>query len=168
MNAKHKAFVEQYLKCFNATEAYQQVYAPADRATAGANGFRLLKNAEIAQAIKERLEETAMLASEVLMLLAAHARSDITDLLGENHEIDLDKARKAKKTRHIKKLTQRKTVRTKDDSTIEEVVTSVEMYSALDALDKLGRYHGLFSEKEPDQPVEQSQVVIYIPDNGRT
>lgn len=88
LSQKHKAFVDQYLLTANATEAYDQVYHPRSRDTAASNGFRLLRNAEIAEAIKHRLSETAMLADEVLMRLAAQARGNMNDFVRFNADGD--------------------------------------------------------------------------------
>lgn len=165
LNARQQTFVDEYLTTFNATKA--ALAAGYSEKTAHSIGSENLKKPEIAQAISERLSATAMSRDEVIMRLADMGRGDINDVLNDDGDLDLAKARRAGKTKLIKKWTKKTKTITKGDSTIDEVVVSVEMYSALDALDKLGKHHGLFSDKEPDAPTEGSQVVIYVPSNGR-
>lgn len=148
LNDKQTAFVEEYLKCFNATQA--ALSAGYSAKTARAQGARLLTNVDIAQAVKERLCETAMNADEVLMRLAAIARGDIGDLLtvrNGNIEVDLQKAVDANKTGLIKKLTQRRTSRNVGESMIDDVTVTVELHDPLTALQLLGKNHKLFVEK---------------------
>jgi len=76
LTTKHQIFVDEYLKCYNATQAYLLAYPRVTRATAGANGHELLKNTEIKEAISQRLSESAMSADEVLMRLAEQARGE--------------------------------------------------------------------------------------------
>lgn len=150
LSVKQKVFIEEYLKTFNATQAALAAgYSPD---TAHATGWENLRKPEITEAISKRLSETAMSADEVMMRLAEHARGDVGDFLTQdvNNDliIDLPKAIEAKKTKLIKKLTQKRTIRTKgDDETTEEVLTSIEMYDAQSALEKIGRHHKLFTDK---------------------
>lgn len=165
LSAKQQIFVDTYLTTFNATQA--ALAAGYSERSARSIGAENLTKPDIAQAISEHLKASAMGRDEVIMRLADIGRGDIDDVLDEDGDLDLHKARRNGKTRLIKKWTRKvKTVPTKD-GTIEEVVISVEMYSALDALDKLGKHHGLFSDKESEAPAEQSQVHIYLPDNER-
>lgn len=165
LNARQQVFVDEYLATFNATKA--ALAAGYSEKTAHSIGHENLRKPEIAQAIKERLSATAMTADEVIMRLADMGRGDIDVFLSDDGGLDLDKARKAKKTHLVKKLTTKRKVITKDDSEIEETITTIELYDAQAALEKLARVHALFSDKEPEQPAEQSQVVIYVPSNGR-
>lgn len=147
LSAKHQQFINKYLQCWNATEAYQSVYSCAYD-TANANGSKLLANASISDEIQHRINESAMSANEVLLHLAAMARGDIDDVLTASGELDIEKARLLKKTRLIKKLSQRRILRSKDNETHEEVSTTVEMYDAQAALVHIGRHHGLFVDKQ--------------------
>jgi len=151
LSAKHQQFVEEYLRCFNATRAYQAVYPTVARLTAASNGYRLLKeNPEIAEYVQQRLTETAMSANEVLMRLAEQARGDIGEYIvkdGGSFTIDIESAKESKRTHLIKKLTQRRFVRTTDDYRDEETTITVEMYDAQAALVQLGKHHKLFTDK---------------------
>ena len=70
------------------------------------------------------------------MRLADQARADYKDFLGVAHNgdiaLDMDKAEG--KTHLIKRVTQRRTVRTTKDTQIDETVLSLELHDAQAAL----------------------------------
>lgn len=74
LNSKQQKFVTEYLQTFNATQS--AAAAGYSENTAYAQGARLLKNAEIAEAISQHLGASAMSADEVLQRLAEQARSE--------------------------------------------------------------------------------------------
>ncbi len=176
LTGKQQQFVNEYLCCFNATEAARR--AGYSEKTASEIGYENLRKPQIAEAIKRRLAETAMSADEVVMRLAEHARSDIGHFLhqDENGEIRvalLDEAGALlPETRLIKKVTQRKLVRTSKDMLEEETTLALELYDAQAALVHLGKHHKLFVDRtehtgKDGEPLAAPPVVIYIPDNGR-
>lgn len=79
---KQKAFVIEYLKSFNATQAYLNVY-DVDYRTANANGARMLVNASIQNAISElrkaRLKDLAISEQDIIETWAKQAFADIGD-----------------------------------------------------------------------------------------
>jgi phage terminase small subunit len=149
VNPKHQQFINEYLKCWNATEAYRRVYPTSSDDAARAHAARLVANGSVAEAIQQRIAENAMSADEVLSRLAEHARGDIGDFVTINHEglptVDLSTAQN--KMRLIK--TNKKTYTTKGDkdTAITEVDAEIELYDAQSALEKLGRHHKLFTDK---------------------
>ena len=70
LNHKRQKFVEEYLKCWNATEAARR----ADYKHPNTQGPRLLVDVCIKALIQERLDELHMSADEVLKRLADIAR----------------------------------------------------------------------------------------------
>lgn len=148
MNQKHQQFINEYLICYNRTQAALAAgYSPK---TAYSIGARLLKNVEISKAISERLTETAMSADEVLKRLADHARGDLGEFLnnaGDTVTVDLSAMKQAGKTHLIKKITQTKRRRLFRDGSEEETVTSLELYDAQAAQVQLGKHHKLFVER---------------------
>lgn len=137
MNTKQQVFVNEYLKCWNASEAARRAgYAKADR-----QGHRLLKNVEIAAAIHLRVDELKMSADEVLTRLADHARNSMADFVRVSPngmaEIDLQRATQANKMHLIKSFTEAG----------EKTGAKIELYDAQSALEKLARAHGLFTDK---------------------
>lgn len=151
LSRKHEQFVNEYLVCMNATEAYSRVYPNCTRETAGRNGHVLLKNTDIASAIDQRLAENTMRANEVLARLTEHASGDMGDFwtISADGEpaLDLNTAKANGKLRLIKKLKVKTTRRMVAD--IEGVTTDVdfELYDAQSALKELGRYHKIFTDK---------------------
>lgn len=148
LSIKHQQFAEEYLRCFNATKAYQSVYPNVSRVTAASNGYRLLKDkSEVAEYIQQRLSETAMSADEVLMRLAEQARGNMGDFIRATSDgsftFDLSNADEAQKLGLIRKAT--KTVRRIGAMEVEEI--SVDLYDAQAALVHLGKHLDLFSDK---------------------
>ena len=133
---KQRVFVEQYLICWNASEAAR--LAGYSLKTAGSIGSENLKKPEIRRAIDERLKTYQMGADEVIARLSALATADMADFLtasGRGMRLDLKRARELGKLQVIRKYTK------------TDKGTSIELYDAKDALVQLGRYHGLFTDK---------------------
>lgn len=148
ISKEHHQVINEYFHCWNQTIAYQRVYGCTYNA-ARYSAARLFANANISQEIQRRIDENAMTADEVLALLAEHDRGDMDDYLTETGEIDLAKARLARKTKLIKKLTNRRVVHTKgNDETIEDTTSSIELYDAQAALVQMGKHHKLFTDKQ--------------------
>ncbi len=142
---KQTLFANEYLQDFNRTQA--AIRAGYSEKTAYAQGARLLKNAEIAEVITQRLQESAMSADEVLMRLAEHARGDIDNYLSEDGCFDLKKARRARRTGLIKKLKTKTTTRLVGDEDIKTTEVEFELYDAQAALALIGKYHKLFIDR---------------------
>ncbi|MCK5307162.1 MAG: terminase small subunit [Zetaproteobacteria bacterium] len=88
---KRIAFVEEYLRCWNAAESARRVKYKQPHS----QGPRLLANVEVQAYIQARLADVAMSANEVLGRLAAMAQADSRDLitlralelLGKHHKL---------------------------------------------------------------------------------
>ena len=90
LTAKQKVFCTEYLKSFNATEAYLEAGYKCSRKSAGAAGHRLLKNVEI-QAYLSKVREkvgnkTEITLARTLEEVSYVAYSRITDVLDFNDE----------------------------------------------------------------------------------
>lgn len=149
LTGKQAAFVEAYLIHRNATRAAIEAGYDGDYNSCAVIGHENLKKVNIAEAISLRVKESCMSADEVLERLADHARGDIGDLLTDDGEsIDWQKAKKARKTHLVKKVsirTERRTIG--DDKEVETETRSIELYDAQGALVQIGRHHKLFAEK---------------------
>jgi len=75
LTRKRQAWVEEYLKCWNATEAARRV--GYSEKTARQIGSRLLTIVDIQDEIKRRVDELAMGANEILVGLTTQARGDL-------------------------------------------------------------------------------------------
>ena len=156
---KQAAFVEEYLICFNKTKA--AIAAGYSVKASRSVGCDLIRKPEIAEAISQRLAESAMTADEVMMRLAAHARGDIDDCLDEDGRFSLKKAREAKKTSLIKKMRIKETKRVIDETEVITQEVELELHDAQAALQLIGRHHKLFVDRteltgKDGGPVEHS------------
>ena len=152
MRAKWHAFVDEYFRLnMNGTRAYKAVYGVEDDDVAGASAARLLGKARIVEEIGKRITEKAMSADEVLTRLADMARGDLGDFMdieSMSFDISLQKAKELGLTHLIKKVKQR-TVTTVDrqGEETETNVQEIELYSSIEALQLLGKYHSLFIDR---------------------
>lgn len=134
LGKKHQEFINEYLLCWNQTEAYKRVYPKSSDASARANAARLIANDSISEAIKKRVDERTMSADENLVRLADFGRSDLGPWLSDGGEVDIAGMKADNATKFIRKI--KRTVRSgtnKDGSTWEVVTGEVDLYSALDA-----------------------------------
>jgi len=146
LTPRRRAWVEEYLSCWNATEAARRVgYGSPNN-----QGPRLLLNASVQEYIQKRIDEKAMSADEVLLRLGEHARGDMGDFLDISSmafHIDMNKAKEKGITRLIKKTKMRTTTTlSKEGVETETHDIEIELYDAQSALEKLGKHHKLFSE----------------------
>jgi len=153
---KQQAFVNEYTRDFCATQA--AIRAGYSGKTAYSLGQRLLKNAEISDAIRQRIEEKTMGADEVLTRLADMARSDMADLMAittSGFTIELTTKNESgeiianPKTKLIKKIKQKVTTylaKSEDGEDREVIETELELYDAQAALVQIGKHLKLFSD----------------------
>lgn len=164
LTAKERMFVEYFLgeSFFNATDAARR----AGYKHPNVQGPRMLVKVSIRNAIKERIEEAAMTANEVLARLTAQGRGNIADVLTEAGEFDLAEAKRRGTIGLVKKFKTRKTVRMNGTNPpVEEVFHELELYDAQAALVHLGKYHKLFADKvevtgKDGAPLEAAKVVL--------
>lgn len=149
LSKKHQQFVNEYLKCWNATRAYMAAYPGASDETARRNSSDLLTKTDISSAIQQRIDENAMSANEVLQRLAEHGRGTLQDFVKVNEngwDIDLHKAQQLEKLHLLKKISRtEKTFRVKDKEETT-VVTTIELHDVQNALNLLGKNLGIFSD----------------------
>jgi phage terminase small subunit len=147
LTVKQQLFVAYYLEDWNATQA--AIKAGYSDQSARSQASRLLTNVDIQAVIKEHIDQI-MPAGEVLQRLADHARTDMDDFTdAETATLNLGKAKRAGKMHLIKKFS-----RTETDKSTH---VSIELHDAQSALEKLGKYHGLFRDR-----VEHSGRVGYF------
>jgi phage terminase small subunit len=152
MNSKQEAFVNEYLKDHNATQA--AIRAGYSKKTSYSIGQRLLKEVEISEAIKARIADKVMDSDEVLTRLADIARGDITDLMditSMGFTIDLTgEGGKNPNTKLIKKIKQKVTThiaKNESDEDREVIETEIELYSAQEALNTIAKLNGMITDK---------------------
>jgi len=153
LTGKQEKFVQEYLRDLNATQAaLRSGYSPK---TAYSIGSENLKKPEIIEALRNE----AISAEEDLIRLTDIARGNITDLMDvttSGFSIELmtedESGNKVIKpqTKLIKKIKQKVTTiigKKENDDDKEIVETELELYSALEAMTTLGKYHKLFVDR---------------------
>lgn len=84
LTEKQRLFCLYYVKCFNATKAYQKAYA-CSYETAGSNGYALLQNtaieAEIKRLKQNRMNQALLEPEDILQKYLDIAFADITDFV---------------------------------------------------------------------------------------
>jgi len=165
---KQEKFVREYLCDLNATQAaLRSGYSPK---TAYSIGSENLKKPEIVEALRNE----AISAEEDLIRLTDIARGNITDLMDvttSGFSIELMKKDEngnmviKPQAKLIKKIKQKVTTilaKTESADDKEIVETEIELYSALEAMTTLGKYHKLFSERLELTGVEGGPVVLKV------
>lgn len=147
LTRKREAWINEYLHCWNATEAARRV----GFAHPNTQGPRLLLDVSIKAEIQARLSENAMSADEVLHRLAEHARGnmgDFIDIESMSFSLNLQKAKELGLTHLIKKVKDRVVMTSNRDGEETETHTlEIELYDAKSALDTLAKYHGLLVDR---------------------
>ncbi len=149
LTAKRQAFVDAYLQTWNASEAARV----AGYAAPMQEGYRLLRNADIAAEVQRRVSERAMTADEVLIRLAEMARGSMDDFVSFRPGVklpllDLEKAHAAGKFGLVKKL------KYTDQGAVE-----FELYDAQAALVQLGKVHKLFTDRQDVSAVVEDKTL---------
>jgi phage terminase small subunit len=153
LTPRQARFVEEYLVDLNATAAAKRASYSAK--TAASQGERLLRNVEVAQAIAEareaRTERTGVTVDRVLKELAAIGFADMGTYLtldGEGTTVRLDwSALPEGATKIIQEITQEEHTGGRGHDTGQVRRTKFKLYSKLDALEKIGRHLGMFTDK---------------------
>lgn len=166
---KQQLFCIYYIRCFNATKAYQKAYG-VDYATAASIGYRMLKNDgvknEIIRLKRNRLNREMLNEEDVVQRYIDIAYADINDYMelkdgniAFKDSIDFDGML-------VKKVVSGKT-------------NSIELHDSMKALKWLSDHMDLATEEQRlkieklkeernlSTGSEEIEVQIYLPDNGR-
>lgn len=154
LTRKQTIFIEEYLNCWNASEAARR--AGYSQRVAGAIGGENLEKPEIAAELERRIAERAIKPPEVLDRLTEQARANMADFVSVDPctgeaRIDLAKAEKAGKLHLIKKISNGRNG------------LQIELYDAQNALEKLGKALGVLRENvnlSQEGPLEISTRVV--------
>ena len=144
------AFVDHYLadSTGNAGEAARKAGYSAATTSHYVCGSRLLRRAKVQQEIKRRLGAHIASSEEVLERLTTHARADLTDVLTPEGEFNLKYAKKRGTSQLLKKLKVKKRFEKDAEGDLHPVTEyEYEIHDPQAALEKLGRFHRLFSDK---------------------
>lgn len=178
LKPKMKLFADFYLgeALFNGTQAARLAKYTGDDNTLAVTASRLLRNAKVSAYIEQKLETYGMGANEVIARLAEHARGKITDVMNEDNEIDIGLAKKRNTDRLIKKLKIKRSTKIvseldENGEKISDLESSIlheqiefEIHDPQSALEKIGRFHKLFTDKiEHGGEVGLKHSVVRVP-----
>lgn len=161
LTRKQRVFIERYLECWNATRAA----ADAGYGTPGPSGARLLAHPLVSAAISERMEELSLSSVEVIRRLTEQATVNPSDF----YVYDTDPATgRLVMTGVAWEEFRRRGHLVKELNFDRRGNPILKFHDAQAALEKIGKWLGLFVDRvENTQNVNQTEVRVYIPDNGR-
>lgn len=156
LTEKELMFVERYMTHWNVARAAREAgYCEANPDNAKIAGMEVRNKPYIKAAIDNRMRLVCMDANEALARLADIARGDIIEFLSKNSRgewvVDLDKAKEAGKTHLIKSYTQSRLG-----------PANIELYSAVDALDKIAKHLNLFRDENKDVSMSLSAWAKFV------
>lgn len=175
LSTKQRAFIHEYLQCFNATQAALNAgYSERSARTIGAEN---LTKHDIADAISQHLQASAMSADEALMRLADQARGDMSDFISLPVKdkpdadgnpaygfpyIDLGKALAAGKLHLVKEFARTETIRETENG--EQIISrrvNIKLYDAQSALTTIAKGHGVLDKRgSEDEPLHTVQMSL--------
>lgn len=132
LNNRQQIFVNEYLKCWNASEAARRA---GYNGKANIVGPRLLSNVSIREELEKRKADLIMSADEVMVRFTQQARAEYSEYIEEDGTINLPNLVKAGKAHLIKKI--KPTRHGKE----------IEFYDAQGPLELIGKQQGLFTDK---------------------
>jgi phage terminase small subunit len=150
---KHRRFVLEYLKDLNATNAAKR--AGYSQKTAYSQGQRLLKHVEVKRILEElsqKFEDESILsAKQTLQELSKLARYNMADFIrvgpdGEPSSIDVSQLTRDQAAA-IQEITVDTTGGTGDGERRQVLRTKFKLADKGMNLERLGRYHKLFTDK---------------------
>jgi len=152
LKADELAFIDEYLVCNNATQAYKIVHPKSSYDAARVNACRLLSKVAVKEEVRKRMKEHAMPAHEVLKRLTDYAGASLYPFIkieGKKAYIDLNNSEAQKHLYLIKDLKQseKESYNEKSGQSTSEHWVEIKLHDALKALELLGKYHALFTEK---------------------
>lgn len=143
---KQKAFIEEYLKDYNATRAAERAGYGGDDSTLAAIGSENLRKPKIASRIRHRLRESAMTADEVQMRLAEQARGTYASYITPEGGVDVAQMVEDGKVHLIKRMRDTK------------YGMDIEFYDSQKALQLIGRAHGMFKDRVNAYDIDVSEL----------
>lgn len=157
LTAKQKAFIQEYLKDLNATQAYMRAGYKANENVARTNSSRLLANAniqaEIEKAMARREKRTEVTQDRVVKELSKVAFSNITDYCSfTTQKTVIDYEDDGTPIYGYIQVVEMKDSNEIDPTAISEISTKdnhfrFKLYDKLKAIELLGKHLGMFKDK---------------------
>lgn len=89
LSDKHEQVINEYVQCWNKTEAYRRVYQNTNERSARSAAHRLFTNVDFTEALSNKISESGMSADEVLRRLAEQARNEHGKYINTKPRLDM-------------------------------------------------------------------------------
>lgn len=143
-------FVHHYLDTMNASEAARRAKYSAKSAAQA--GCALLRNPKIRAKIDAGLAERCMGRDEVLARFSDTGRIDFGQFTDARGQLSLARAKKLGLMRFVRKITR-----------TDKGGITVELHDQMQALAKLGEFHGLFKQRHEHSGPEGKPIQVETP-----
>jgi hypothetical protein len=162
--------VDEYFKNnMNGTEAYCVVYG-VNRTVGATNASNLLRNPKIQDEISRRLKEKAMGKDEIIARLAEMARSSLLPFIRIKDDgavfFDFSHPDAKEHMYLIKKIKTKRSRRVvgrgEDAEEWEDEWVEVELHDSQAALEKIGKYHRMFTDQLEVTGKDGGDVIIKV------
>lgn len=151
LSALQEAFITEYIKCRNATEAARR--AGYSVKTARQIGSENLSKPDILEEIQRRTKDNAMELDEALSRLADFARADLGQWLSDDGAVDIAAMKRDRATHFIRKVKRtEKSGVTESGGEWREVTGEVELYDAFAANKFIAELHSRGPSGKEDDP----------------
>lgn len=169
---RHELFIEHYLECFNGTQAWFLSHPELDEENdddynlASGSASRLLRNAKIRVELERRFKQLVPSKHEILSRLNDQINATLLPFVrvdDDGHVYFNFKHKEAKKHFHlIKKIKHRKSesFNEKSGETRQEHWVEVELHDAQKALELVGKYYALFTDKTEHTERRKIRVTV--------
>lgn len=147
---KQRVFVEEYLQCWNATEAARKAGYTGEPETIRVTACENLTKPNIAAYIDKRISEKAMSADEVLLRLGQVARGSLKPFVKSRDDDiwpDLTTEEAQDNFYLLKKIKPKRRVGGKPGDEWVETEVEIEIHDPIKALELIGRNLKLFTDK---------------------
>lgn len=158
LNNKQQVFVNEYLKCWNSSEAARRA---GYNGKSNVQGPRLLANVSIKAEIEARIAELVMTADEALIRLSEQARGSLADFTDVELLADLKDHPKAYLIKHLT------TDVHEDKAGKVHYKTRFELHDAQRAIEDILKIHGKFADRVEHSgpgggPIEFNEIVVNV------
>lgn len=154
LTAKEQAWAEAYLVTLNKAESARRAKYKGNDAQLAVIGYQNYRKLHIRAYLDARMADLTMPANEILKRLTDMASSSLPDYAHIRDSRDLADCENG----HVIKKFKKTTITTEKGSEVETV--ELELYDALSALEKLGKYHALFTDKVEHSGTVNSNIVL--------
>lgn len=148
LTGKQELFVTAYLaNGFNGVRAAAEAGYTGNINTLSVQASANIRIPKIAKMISQGMDDACMSAREVKARLSAMAGANMADFIDDEGRVDVKALRR--KGHIVKRSRVRSTTRHDEatDEQVTEVDHTIELHDSQAALEKMGRLHGLFTER---------------------